>query len=313
MAGGLRGLDGALPLEHEHRRLRHSNRLADANCPEFSSRDETSEREHRDAPPPRQFGQPQHSVGLRQHHEWSYVTREGGVKPSVRNHLTIQNVASMRLEVLGTWRCHCEISKRPDSLTIQVVPNKVIHVTAPAMTAPHAMLVAASGRAGAAARARLDGLVTGATRVVRARRRRAGASENLVEQILAEGVETVIVESVSVFSPSAAKSLGIVAALRSAGVTVLSLTDGALVAGDIGTLAAVAAFLAAVEQRSASKRGRAAIAVARANQRRVGRPKKPVDLVRARALVEQHGSIRRAAREMNLGATSLRRALQRAA
>lgn len=162
-------------------------------------------------------------------------------------------------------------------------------------------------------RSQAGALGLGQVRVLRGRGRRAGAPEQLVEEVLAAGIKTVIAESLTAFHPSAARALGTVAALRLAGVAVVTLNDAPVANGDPATLSAVATYLAAVEQRAASRRGRTSIAVARVAGRRLGRPKKPVDLSRARALIEQYGSVRRAAREMNLGVSTLRRAIRQAA
>lgn len=177
-------------------------------------------------------------------------------------------------------------------------PSPAAIVTSTVRPAPLARLVA-----------RVEGVVTGPTRVVRARGRRAGAPENLIEEVVSAGIRTVIAETITAFHPSPARSLAVVVALRRAGVAVVTLNDGQVASGDPVTLAAVAAFLAGVEQKAASKRGRSAIAQARTNGRSLGRPKKPVDLVRARALIEEHGSIRRAALVLGLGATTLRRVM----
>lgn len=153
----------------------------------------------------------------------------------------------------------------------------------------------------------------GQVRVLKGGGRKRGAAEALLKDLLSGGVATVVVESIERLHPIPARALGLLSAIRSAGLRVVCLTDGWADSADVETLKAVASYLSAVEQRAASKRGRTAIASARASGRRLGRPKKPVDLARAHALIEQYGSVRRAAREMNLGATTLLRALRKAA
>lgn len=153
----------------------------------------------------------------------------------------------------------------------------------------------------------------GQVRVLKGGGRRRGAAEDLLKDLLSGGVATVVIESIERLHPVPARALGLLSAMRSAGLRVVCLTDGWADSADVETLKSVASYLSAVEQRAASKRGRTAIASARASGRRLGRPKKSVDLARARALVEQHGSIRRAARELQVGATTLRRLLENAA
>lgn len=161
-------------------------------------------------------------------------------------------------------------------------------------------------------RAQAGQLGFGAVRVIKARGRRAGASEALVEELVTSGVGTVVLESLAKLHPVPSKALALLAALRSAGLRVVSLVDGWAGDADPTTLLCVATYLAAVEQKQNSKKGRAAIAVARVNARRVGRPKKEVHVERARVLVEQHG-FRKAAAMLGLGATTVRRALMQAA
>lgn len=162
-------------------------------------------------------------------------------------------------------------------------------------------------------RSQAGALGFGQVRVVKGGGRRRGAAEDLLKDLLSGGVATVVIESIERLHPVPARALGLLSAMRSAGLRVVCLTDGWADSADVETLKAVASYLSAVEQRAASRRGRTAIASARASGRSLGRPKKTVDLSRALALVQQHGSIRRAARELQVGATTLRRALRQAA
>jgi DNA invertase Pin-like site-specific DNA recombinase len=162
-------------------------------------------------------------------------------------------------------------------------------------------------------RSQAGALGLGQVRVLKGGGRRRGAAEALLKDLLSGGVATVVVESIERLHPVPAKALALLSSIRAAGLRVVCLSDGWADSADVTTLQAVATYLAAVEQRAASRRGRTAVASARASGRSLGRPRKPVDLSRARALIEQFGSIRRAAREMNLGASTLRRAFKRAA
>lgn len=162
-------------------------------------------------------------------------------------------------------------------------------------------------------RSQAGALGFGQVRVVKGGGRKRGAAEALLKDLLSGGVATVVIESIERLHPVPARALGLLAAMRSAGLRVVCLTEGWADSADVETLKAVASYLSAVEQRAASKRGRAAIAAARVAGRSLGRPRKSVDLSRARALVEQHKSIRRAAMVLQVGATTLRRALSKQA
>lgn len=132
-------------------------------------------------------------------------------------------------------------------------------------------------------------------------------------ELVGSGVLTVVVESLRALSPVPAKALAMLAAMKSAGLTLTSIADPWTTACDPQTLVMVASYLSAEEKRRNSRAGRAAVAVARVRHARIGRPPVPIDLERARALVEQHRSIRRAARELGCGASTLRRTLARLA
>lgn len=167
--------------------------------------------------------------------------------------------------------------------------------------------------AGEAAQQAAQQLLGDPVRVIRGGGRRRGAPEALVAELVGCGVLNVVVESISALHPIPAKALATLAAMRAAGLTVSSIADPWTTTCDPQTLVMVATYLSAEEKRRNSRAGRAAVAVARVRHARIGRPPVPIEIERARALVEQHGSIRRAARELRVGASTLRRALRQAA
>jgi hypothetical protein len=167
--------------------------------------------------------------------------------------------------------------------------------------------------AGETARQAAQQLVGGPVRVIRGGGRRRGAPEALVAELLGSGVMNVVVESLRALHPVPAMALATLAAMKSAGLVVTSICDPWATTSDAQTLTMVSSYLSAEEQRRNSRAGRAAVAVARARNARIGRPVVPIDLERARALIAQHRSVRRAARELQVGATTLRRALRQAA
>lgn len=151
----------------------------------------------------------------------------------------------------------------------------------------------------------------GPVRVIRGGGRRRGATEALVAELLGSGVMGVVIESLRSLNPVPAKALAALASMMSAGLVVTSIADPWTTACDAQTLTMVSSFLVAAEKAKSSRAGHSAIAVARAQDRRIGRPRRTFDVERARVLVEQHG-FRRAARELGVGATTIRRALRAA-
>jgi DNA invertase Pin-like site-specific DNA recombinase len=134
----------------------------------------------------------------------------------------------------------------------------------------------------------------------------------LLEQAVGSGVEVVIVSSVAVFHPLPAKALALAAMLKTSGVALQSTAEPWLADVDPRALAVIAAHLQIVEAGRASRSGRAVISRARSAGRRIGRPRKEWDRVRAAALVEELGSYRKAAKALGIGCTTLRRGLKAA-
>lgn len=160
-----------------------------------------------------------------------------------------------------------------------------------------------------------DGLVpVGGSRlcqVIRSRGRRAGASEEVVAEIVSTATKSVVVPCLSVLHPTGARALAIVAALRAAGVAVHSIAEPWVATVDAATLASVAAYFSVQANRERSKKTRTALGVVRASGRSIGRPRKPIPVGRAAELVEQFG-YRKAGQLLGVGATSIRRAIARA-
>lgn len=147
--------------------------------------------------------------------------------------------------------------------------------------------------------------------VVRGKGRRSGASETLVSDLLTAGATVVILPSLAALHPVPARALGVLGALLSAGVRVVSTSDGWVASLDPQTVAAVATYLLNDETRRNSRRGRSVIAAVRRTGRKVGRPAIPIDVDEARRLVEL-GGYRRAGRALRVSASSVRRALLKA-
>lgn len=150
--------------------------------------------------------------------------------------------------------------------------------------------------------------------VLRSGGRRRGAREQLVSELLNSDVTTVVVSSILSLHPIPAHALEALAVLRAAGLRVFSMADAWVSSADPATIQAVANFLRSAEARKNSKRGHDVIAEIRRKQNaKVGRPRKPVDVERARVLVEQHGYRKAASMLGNISASSVRRALLHAA
>lgn len=134
-----------------------------------------------------------------------------------------------------------------------------------------------------------------------------------MSELLSSGVSVVVLPTLAALHPVPARALGLLGSMLSAGLRVVSPTDGWIAAADAQTVSAVASHLLNDEAQRNSRRGRSVIAAIRATgQRKVGRPSKPVNVVEARRLVEAHG-YRKAARLMgNTSASSVRRALLKA-
>lgn len=156
-------------------------------------------------------------------------------------------------------------------------------------------------------RSQAEALGLGQVRVLKGGGRRRGAAEDLLKDLLSGGVATVVIESLARLHPIPARALGLLAAMRSAGLRVVCLTDGWAGTADVETLKSVASYLEAAEHKKNSRAGRRAIAVARAGGRKLGRPRKEWDRVRAAALVAELGSYRKAATALGIGCTTLRR------
>jgi hypothetical protein len=150
--------------------------------------------------------------------------------------------------------------------------------------------------------------------VIRSQGRRAGASEALVKELLAAGATTVVVPSLLSLHSTPSRALGIVAALRAAGVVTHSLAEPGISSADGPTLTSIAGFLVAAEKQRASRQGAEVIARLSRTGRPIGRPRKslPCSVEEARAVVEERG-YRLAGQLLGLSASTVRRVLKVAA
>jgi DNA invertase Pin-like site-specific DNA recombinase len=100
--------------------------------------------------------------------------------------------------------------------------------------------------------------------------------------------------------------------LLSCGCSFVSIDDGI----DTGTamgevMAKMITVLAEWERRAIRARCKAGIDAARARGKKLGRPRRPIDLAKARALISQGQSVSAAARVLDTPEATLRRALAR--
>lgn len=148
------------------------------------------------------------------------------------------------------------------------------------------------------------GLVVGAE--VAFRRRRHGRT---VEQVLTATTPgaALLIESLAVLAKDPLTALTTAAELAAAGVVVRSIEEPWLT-GVRHALPQLGAWLALSRQRQRAEVAKAALSRARVSGVRLGRPRRTIDIPQALSLVAAVG-VARAASRLNLGETTLRRAV----
>jgi DNA invertase Pin-like site-specific DNA recombinase len=143
--------------------------------------------------------------------------------------------------------------------------------------------------------------------VVFRRRRRGGLGEQLRAALLPAGVAVVVVEQLVTLARDPLSALLIASEIRTMGLALVSASEPWL--SDLGpALPALGAWLTASRQNQRSEAARAALGRARAEGRRVGRPRAKIDLTIALPLATRVG-VERAAVQLGVGASTLRRAI----
>lgn len=139
------------------------------------------------------------------------------------------------------------------------------------------------------------------------RRRRRGALAEQLRAALPAGVAVVVVEQLATLARDPLAALLGASEIRTMGLSLVSASE--LWLSDLGpSLPALGAWLAASRQHQRREAARVALGRARADGRRVGRPRKPIDLTIALPLATRVGTERCAAL-LAVGASTLRRAI----